>query len=899
MRIKFICFYTSQNEEELCLTIENGDREKQLTYTNNNIWETDIELNTFADKELRYKYFVRDTSNGSLKLTEPETRILNINSKRFEEYIIKDHFTDDANRKRFWNSSLFTDVLFKRKENSEEKFRFPSSGKQIIDFRTTFVPVRKEHSLGISGNIPELGMWDENHPLKLNGYKFPEWRATLKLKNITGFEYKYVIINNSTGKIVHWEKGYNRNFTPHLVDNTCHCTINDDNIQFDDYIFRSSGVAIPVFSLKTNNSFGIGDFTDLKLFTDWAEKTRLKVIQLLPVNDTTAQYNYLDSYPYNSISVFALNPAYLNIFKMGKLKSKKKRLKYEELQQKLNQNDHVDYPVVLKHKLEYARLIYAEQKEVIFKDTAFKIFLKNNKKWLQPYAAFCYFRDKYRTTDFNNWGEYSNYSKLNISKLIKTGKVASEDLHFWYFIQYHLSKQLKEVRDYAHDKGIALKGDVPIGVSRYSVETWCHPDLFNFDGQAGAPPDNFAVDGQNWGFPTYNWFEMAKNNYTWWKNRLIKMSEYFDAYRIDHILGFFRIWEVPYDAIHGILGHFSPALPFSREELQEAGIWVDTNRYCKPFIREYVIKAIFGRLSKKVRKLFLNEVELNMFELKEEFNTQRKIQNYFQAKGNINKLKKEDTIIMTGLMRLVTEVILLPADNKFERFHPRIMMQSTYSFPDLEQDKQNALDQLYEEYYYNRHEEMWKEEAMSKLPSLIRSTRMLVCGEDLGMIPSVVPEVMEDLKILSLEVQRMPKNGDVEFSDPANAPYFSVCTTSTHDTSTIRGWWEENRERSQRYFNHQLGHQGIAPEHAEPWVCKDIIDQHMKAPAILAVFPLQDLLAMSAELRSDNIYDEQINVPSNPHHYWKYRMHLYIEDLLDAEDFNRMINLMVKNSGRW
>jgi 4-alpha-glucanotransferase len=249
-------------------------------------------------------------------------------------------------------------------------------------------------------------------------------------------------------------------------------------------------------------------------------------------------------------------------------------------------------------------------------------------------------------------------------------------------------------------------------------------------------------------------------------------------------------------------------------------------------------------------------------------------------------------------MKLAAEVVLLPDSDNSELFHPRISMHSTYSFMELDSDQKDALDKLYVDYYYNRHEELWRDEALKKLPELINSTRMLVCGEDLGMIPSVVPEVMRKLKILSLEVQRMPKDVDVEYSDPKNAPYLSVCTTSTHDTSTIRGWWEENRELTQRYFNHQLGFQGEAPYFAEPWVCQEILNQHLKSPAMWAIFPLQDILAVDGELRSDDTHNERINVPANPRNYWRYRMHLYVEDLIDADDLNRTLNLMVKNSGR-
>ncbi len=902
MKIRFVCHYPSVQGKNIFIAFENNffdnsDELLPLSYIGNNRWELEVSMEKALRSNVEYRYCLKDMTSEE-KVFEKNVRKVKLNFKRFSFFIVKDFFNDDEFEQRLWDSSIFKDILFYRDKMDTDRFRFPSAGKHIIEFRMKYVPVGRNYSVGISGNIPELGMWDPDKVVLMNDYSYPEWKLALKIKEGQRVEYKYVIINRHSGKIVSWEEGQNHVLNIDNSEDTFHCIINDDKIRFQDFISRGAGVSIPVFSLKTRNSFGIGDFTDLKLLVDWAVKTRLKIIQILPVNDTTSEYTFLDSYPYNTISAFALNPVYLNIFKMGKLKTKKNRMRFEKLQEELNIKYHVDYPKVQKLKLEYAKILFTEHRAIINNDREFRLFVNKNKKWLQPYAAFCYLRDKNGTTDFNKWGEYSELKKLKISRLTSERSKNHSEILFWYFVQYHLHRQLKEAGEYARNRGVALKGDLPIGVGRYSVETWSSPGLFRFDGQAGAPPDKFAVDGQNWGFPTYNWEEMAKDDYLWWQNRLVKMAEYFDAFRIDHILGFFRIWEIPSSAVQGVLGRFRPALPFTREELQDQGVWPDTERLCKPYIRDHFLKDIFGDLADKLRKRYLAETDLNVFELKEEVSTQRKILDHFVKGNDLDKLSEEDKFIMAGLMKLAAEVVLIPDNEKMEAFHPRVAMHSTYSFMELDNDLKNALDKLYINYYYQRHEELWRDEALKKLPYLINATRMLVCVEDLGMIPSVVPEVMQKLKILSLEVQRMPKNMDVEFADPKDAPYLSVCTTSTHDTSTIRGWWEENRELIQRYYNHQLGFQGEMPYFAEPWVCMEIINQHLQSPAMWTIFPLQDLLAMSGELRSEDTYNEQINIPADPRHYWRYRMHLFIEDMLEADDFNRTINLMVKNSGR-
>ena len=447
---------------------------------------------------------------------------------------------------------------------------------------------------------------------------------------------------------------------------------------------------------------------------------------------------------------------------------------------------------------------------------------------------------------------------------------------------------------YAHDNNIALKGDIPIGISPYSIEAWTEPHLFNLNGQAGAPPDDFAVLGQNWGFPTYNWDEMAKDSYQWWQNRLKMMAKYFDAYRIDHILGFFRIWEIPKHASHGLQGYFRPGLPFTIDELEEREIWFNSERFTKPYIREHMLHDFFGDHAQLVKKHFLLETEEYCYTIKEEFNTQAKIVEFFN--GNSGSLPKG---IFDGLLSLLNEVIFIRDPyEKHLAYHPRITFQYTYSFRELDESLKHKLNEIYVDYFYKRHNQFWKDEAMKTLPAITNATKMLVCGEDLGMVPDCVPEVMDQLNILSLEIQRMPKNPKNEFLHPNDAPYLSVCTTSTHDMSTIRGWWEEDRDKTQRFFHSILGHNGDAPFFAEPWVCREIIMQHLYSPAMLTIFPLQDLLAMDGNIRWDKTEQERINLPSNPENKWCYRMNLTLDDLLKEDAFNEELFQLIKQSKR-
>ena len=589
------------------------------------------------------------------------------------------------------------------------------------------------------------------------------------------------------------------------------------------YGWKGAGVAVPVFSLNSKENFGIGEFLDLKKLADWCSKVGLKMIQILPINDTRTDDSWDNSYPYKAISTKALHPIYLNLEKMGTLKNINDIEYFNQQKEILKAKDFVDYPEVMKVKDEYFKKIFTQTWDEVKEQEDYKIFFNENKEWLVPYASFCSQRD-YKSTRLQ---VESQSRRVAESQSLMSG--------FYYFLQYHLDKQLREAVDYLHEKGVALKGDIPIGIGRDSVEAWTNPELFNLDSQAGAPPDAFATEGQNWGFPTYNWEAMAKDNYKWWRERLTQMSRYFDAYRIDHILGFFRIWEIPIEYSQGTMGHFSPALPL---------------------------------------ELGIRNVELG-----------------------IDETKFSDSQILRFSDSQIN-ALFLRDKNDSNKFHPRINLHLTQAYNELEDYQKDAINKIYDDFFYHRNEELWKAEALKKLPKIIEASDMLVCGEDLGMVPACVPEVMQQLNILSLEVQRMPKKYGETFVNPKENPYLSVDTTSTHDTSTIRGWWEENGELTNRFYREMLGHHEGAPYFAEPWVCKEIIKQHLDSSSIWVIIPIQDYIAMDGEYRWDETQREQINIPANPHHHWCYKMYQSLESLNERHDLNNLISEMIKKSER-
>ena len=626
---------------------------------------------------------------------------------------------------------------------------------------------------------------------------------------------------------------------------------------------------------------------------DWAVSTQQKVIQILPINDTTMTHAWTDSYPYNSISIYAFHPMYADIKQMGTLKDKSAAAKFNKKQKELNGLSAMEYAAINQTTWEYFRLTFKQEGEKVLASGEFGEFFNANKEWLQPYAVFSYLRDAFQTPNFREWPRHSVYNAQDIEKMCRPESVDYPHIALYYYIQFHLHLQLVAATKYAREHGVVLKGDIPIGISRNSVEAWTEPYYFNLNGQAGAPPDDFSVNGQNWGFPTYNWDVMEKDGYRWWMKRFQKMSEYFDAYRIDHILGFFRIWEIPMHAVHGLLGQFIPSIPMSREEIESYGLPF-REEYLIPYIHESFLGQVFGPHTDYVKQTFLLPAETpGVYHMKPEFTTQREVESFFAGKNDENSLWIRD-----GLYTLISDVLFVPDTKEKDKYHPRIGIQRDFIFRSLNEQEQNAFNRLYDQYYYHRHNEFWRQQAMKKLPQLTQSTRMLVCGEDLGMIPDCVSSVMNDLRILSLEIQRMPKNPMHEFGYLNEYPYRSVCTISTHDMSTLRGWWEEDYLQTQRYYNTMLEHYGTAPTVATPELCEEVVRNHLKSNSILCILSLQDWLSIDGKWRNPNVQEERINVPSNPRNYWRYRMHLTLEQLMKAEEFNDKIRELIKYTGR-
>ena len=892
MKLTFRIEYRTAWGEMLGATLCGNDNQPIMLSTGDGIrWEGSAEMTDApAGIPISYRYGVYRDGQCIRRESGTMPHIFCPGKKRNCHYILDDFWKDLPQESYLYSSAFSGDY------QSANSIKTMAPADCSITFRALCPCLHHKHQqLGICGRGAALGNWDCKQTVLMEEIQANEWTVTLNAASLEfPLEYKFVACNADTKEVEEWEAHNNRLLCIDGMKKGEIYLTPESEVRFTSSARKVAGTAIPVFSLRSEGSFGVGDFGDLKKLIDWAVSTHQQAIQILPINDTTITNTWMDSYPYNSISIYAFHPMYIDLRQLGKLKDKEALAFYEEKRKELNALPQIDYEAVNNTKRAYLKSMYQQTGKKVLVSAEFKKFFKENEHWLLPYADFSYLRDQYGTPNFSQWPEHNEYHADEIAAMCIPESDCYEEIAFYYYIQYNLHIQLLDAGNYAREKGIIFKGDIPIGISRNSVEAWIEPYYFNMNGQAGAPPDAFSTNGQNWGFPTYNWDVMEKDDYQWWQKRFRKMAEYFTAYRIDHILGFFRIWEIPSHSVHGLLGQFVPALPMSVDEIQSYGLTFQKDFMTKPFINENILNRIFGEKADRVKETFVQHCHDDIYEMRSEFDTQRKVEAYFAERKD-----EESRNICEGLYTLISNVLFVPDRKHPSMYHPRIAVQNDFIFEVLSPEEKEVFNRLYNHYYYQRHNQFWYQEAMKKLPILTQSTSMLVCGEDLGMVPDCVPWVMEQLQILSLEIQRMPKNPQHEFGHVWEYPYRSVCTISTHDMATLRGWWEEDYEQTCRYYNQVLGHWGEVPTAAPGWVCEEIVRNHLECPSLLCILSFQDWLSMDEEIRYPNVDAERINVPANPRHYWRYRMHLTLEELMKSNKFNEKMKEMIDAAGRF
>ena len=890
MIIHFHISYKTMFGEQIVVNIQKDDEEVKfpLATLDGERWSYDW---CVESTQQAYTYYYSVVREGVVLKTEwlQVKHRLDMTAKKAAEYTLYDHWKVIP-QDSFLYSSAFTDCINHQTPQEMKPCKYAKTVRVIV----RAPQLRDGVSLGLLGAGQVLGNWNLQNVVTMTQHIYNEWAVDLDATQLQSshLELKFVAVDKKKAQVL-WETGMNRTIDLPEMKAGDVVVYDLDQAYFALYNRKLAGTQVPVFSLRSEKSAGVGDFGDLKTMIDLVASTGQKVLQLLPINDTTITHTWTDSYPYSCISVFAIHPMYADLHALPELKDAKARAAAEKKREQLNSLSQIDYEQVNDFKINYLHQIFEQEGKKIMSGADFKAFIQETQQWLVPYAQYSYLRDKNGTADFTQWPDHTVWEEAERKDLTNPETEAYNNVEFFYFVQFILNKQMQEAHEHAKAKGVILKGDIPIGVHRHSCDVWMEPKYFNMNGQAGAPPDDFSVNGQNWGFPTYNWDEMLKDGCQWWTRRFQNMSKYFDAYRIDHVLGFFRIWEIPVDSVHGLLGQFAPSLGMTREEIQGYGLNFQEDRFLRPFITDWILDRMFHERAGEVKEKYLDRLDEERYQMKPEVDTQRKVEALFAGVTDEKEIWLRD-----GLYALISDVLFVRDHKNPGLFHPRISAQLDFIYESLYDVDKAAFNRLYNDYFYRRNNQFWYGEAMKKLPKLVQATRMLVCAEDLGMVPDCVPWVMNELKILSLELQSMPKDPTVKFGHLSRNPYRSVCTITSHDMPTLRMWWDENISRTQEYYNTMLYREGPAPHPLPGWLARDIIARHLTSPSMLCILSVQDWLAIDEKLRLPNADAERINIPANPKHYWRYRMHISLEKLAASKEFMANLTELVAQGGR-
>ncbi|KAK8871028.1 4-alpha-glucanotransferase dpe2 [Tritrichomonas musculus] len=796
-----------------------------------------------------------------------------------------------------------------------------------IRFNAFCPNVRKNQKLVIIGNCEQLGKWKLENAAEMNDYYFPLWIYDFTLeRSLFPLEYKFVIVSdedivdnddeeeeiegkkeNSSNihKKTFWESKPSRFYsgiTSNVITNDypATCIINNWLVNPNPELFKGFGIYCPLFGLRSDDSCGIGQYTDIKGLVDVCNQIGSSIIRILPIFDTTNKGDWDDSNPYKQISSFALHPIYINLLQVVDNLPKDIYNDIQNAKWIFEQKPTVDYPTVYQYKIKTLHRIYEDSvKYELNNNIEFARFVDQELEWLRPYALFTLLRDKYGTIDFHSWPNHSTITRREINSQCAKHE---EELKFIYWVQYICDKQYKEALSYSIEHGVALHSDFLMNINYNSVDTWTWPDYFRLNMCSGAPPNESFIDGKNWGYPTYDWDAMEKDNFHWLELRLRRMSDLFQFLSVDHIIEFFRSWEIPRDScIRGILGHFNPSSPVDKAELDSRGLF-DLDRYLHPYVRWHLLVQQFGEEAENISKKFFIpkhfDTRDDYFTFKTEFNTEKKIEKAL-IQLIPNDLRKRSHY-QKALFDLLSNVMLIHDSERPGCYHVRSNMTYTSSWIELQEPSRGRMKELYEYFVFKRQSDVWLSKAKEKLDFFNDANQMLICAEDFDQKTDQIAQYIKDYGFLSFHVQRISQEKSELFDDISKCNYMSICCSSTHNMMPYREWWEDQNENNivRDFWKTQVKIDSQIPYRCQPWVLETIIKQHLNSKSMIALFLLQDLTDLVQNLRNKNPNDERINNPSDPNHHWRYRYPFSINEMKNCQEFTLKVRDLAEKSNR-
>lgn len=628
---------------------------------------------------------------------------------------------------------------------------------------------------------------------------------------------------------------------------------------------RVAGLLLPLSALRTRNNLGIGEFGDLPLLGEWCSRVGLRLIQLLPVNDSGDQ-----SSPYSTLSALALHPIHVNIASLPEMQASalsdtiSKRLK--QLRKQLDGAGRFSYGEILTVKMAVLREIWQSEGPSILVDPEFLSYLESN-PWVPVYAIFRTLKDRFDGRAWTEWPEEFRAPDAALIDRLWSEKATGREARFYAWLQMRLAEQFAAAAESLSAAGIALKGDIPILMNEDSADVWYHREIFDRSLTAGAPPDMFSALGQNWRFPIYDWDALAARDYHWWRLRLQEAQRYYHAFRIDHVLGFFRIWAIPATDGSGVTGVFKPQTGITDDDLRSIGFDEGRIRWlAEPHLRGEELRSWIS--ADLIDRMFTRIGEEDLFLFRPDLAGEGEIESI------LAQSEAREQLVAAWRDRALTAI-------DQDRYAVTWYFRECSRYIALGDDEKDRFEQLVARTAI-RDNELWADHGRRLLTVMQESTDMLACAEDLGVIPEAVPRVLSELGILGLRISRWAHYWDQPGQPliPAtDYPELSVCAPSVHDTSTLRDWWENEEGREDLW--RIMGAAGPAPATFDPKTAGAVLAYFAAARSRIVVYQLQDLLALVSDFRIDDASQERVNVPGTYNDFnWTWRMPVPVEEMI-------------------
>ena len=409
MKLLFNLEYQTTFGEALLLNIKNGGDDGKyspykMTAIDGQHWFCEINRPAKLGSYIDYYYSVMHGDEESRHEWLVQAHRLEFIAEKANRYVIYDHWIDIP-EDSYMYSSAFTDCIMV----NQRELSVNTNYHRTVRMKVRAPQLRIGEQLGIVGPGDALGNWDPVKAVPMFEHDYHEWVVSLDADKLPQtFEFKFVLLGID---VPMWEEGGNRTISMPEIGNSEVVVYELQQAYFSVYPWKGAGTVIPVFSLRSEGSFGVGDFGDLKKMVEWVDKTNQRILQVLPINDTNMTGTWQDSYPYNSISIYALHPQYTDFRQLPAIKDEAKRAEFEALRQELNALPQIDYERMFKAKIAYLRELFAQEWKHVKATKAYKEFFEDNKEWLVPYAAFCYYRDLYGTAVFSQWPKEATHQE--------------------------------------------------------------------------------------------------------------------------------------------------------------------------------------------------------------------------------------------------------------------------------------------------------------------------------------------------------------------------------------------------------------------------------------------------------------------------------------------------------